>query len=131
VTPPHKGEGDCAAATPRPPADHWRLAATPADSPPPCGEGLPRRAPASPADRTTSCIRTEDGTVILFDRATGRAVSGLTRAAAEAALLRLTGAAPEQFREKCEAVFRPELRQNNEMERFAVYVERRSAPGAA
>ena len=40
-----------------------------------------------------SCIRTEDGTVILFDRVTGRAVSGLTRAAAEAALLRLTGAA--------------------------------------
>ncbi|TPL49888.1 hypothetical protein [Mesorhizobium sp. B2-4-6] len=40
-----------------------------------------------------SCIRTEDGTVILFDRATGLAVSGLTRAAAEAALLRLTGAA--------------------------------------
>jgi hypothetical protein len=40
-----------------------------------------------------SCIRTEDGTVILFDRTTGRAVSGLTRAAAEAALLRLIGAA--------------------------------------
>ncbi|MET3524260.1 hypothetical protein [Mesorhizobium abyssinicae] len=36
-------------------------------------------------------IRTEDGTVILFDRATGRAVSGLTRQAAEAALLRLEG----------------------------------------
>ncbi|TJV55257.1 MAG: hypothetical protein E5X80_34245, partial [Mesorhizobium sp.] len=119
---------------PRPSADHWRLAATPADSPPPCGclgLGVPRRAPASPADRITSCIRTEDGTVILFDRTTGRAVSGLTRAAAEAALLRLTGAVPEQFREKCEAVFRPELRQNNEMERLAVSVERRSAPGAA
>lgn len=49
--------------------------------------------PAAPApDRAVSCIRTEDGTVILFDRATGRAVSGLTRAAAEAALTRLTGA---------------------------------------
>ncbi len=36
-----------------------------------------------------SCIRTEDGTVILFDRLTGRAVSGLTKAAAEAALRRL------------------------------------------
>ncbi|MBA1145277.1 hypothetical protein [Mesorhizobium neociceri] len=36
-----------------------------------------------------SCIRTEDGTVILFDRLTGRAVSGLTRVAAEAALRRL------------------------------------------
>lgn len=41
----------------------------------------------------TSCIRTEDGTVILFDRLTGRAVSGLTRVAAEAALRRL-GASP-------------------------------------
>ena len=51
--------------------------------------------PAAPApDRAISCIRTEDGTVILLDRATGRAVSGLTRAAAEAALLRLTGPAP-------------------------------------
>ncbi|MDX8540568.1 MULTISPECIES: hypothetical protein [Mesorhizobium] len=39
-------------------------------------------------------IRTEDGTVILFDRATGRAVSGLTRQAAEAALLRLEGRGP-------------------------------------
>ncbi|WP_192181513.1 hypothetical protein [Mesorhizobium amorphae] len=40
----------------------------------------------------TSCIRTEDGTVILFDRLTGRAVFGLTRVAAEAALRRLNGA---------------------------------------
>jgi hypothetical protein len=38
-----------------------------------------------------SCIRTEDGTVILFDRLTGRAVSAATRAAAEAALRRLAG----------------------------------------
>lgn len=55
----------------------------------------PAPAPNSPAPNSggTSCIRTEDGTVILFDRITGRAVSGLTRAAAEAALLRLNGAA--------------------------------------
>ncbi len=52
--------------------------------------------PPAPAANSggTHCIRTEDGTVILFDRASGRAVSGLTRAAAEAALFRLTGAAP-------------------------------------
>ncbi|RWM20409.1 MAG: hypothetical protein E5X53_32925 [Mesorhizobium sp.] len=36
-----------------------------------------------------SCVRTEDGTVIVFDRQTGRAVSGATRAAAEAKLGRL------------------------------------------
>ncbi|TIT42180.1 MAG: hypothetical protein E5W72_27250, partial [Mesorhizobium sp.] len=35
-----------------------------------------------------SCIRTEDGTVIVFDRQTGRAVSGPTREAAEAKLCR-------------------------------------------
>ncbi|MGX9145616.1 hypothetical protein [Mesorhizobium sp. 128a] len=40
-----------------------------------------------------SCIRTEDGTVILFDRLTGRAVSGLTRVAAEAGLRRLVAGA--------------------------------------
>lgn len=45
--------------------------------------------PAPAANSGISCIRTEDGTVILFDRVTGRAVSGLTRTAAEAALLRL------------------------------------------
>ncbi|WP_192254255.1 hypothetical protein [Mesorhizobium silamurunense] len=52
--------------------------------------------PSAPAPNSggISCIRTEDGTVILFDRASGQAVSGLTRAAAEAALLRLLGAAP-------------------------------------
>jgi hypothetical protein len=52
--------------------------------------------PSAPAANFggTSCIRTEDGTVILFDRASGRAVSGLTRASAEAAFLRLTGATP-------------------------------------
>ncbi|WP_280953338.1 MULTISPECIES: hypothetical protein [Mesorhizobium] len=33
-----------------------------------------------------SCIRTEDGTVIVFDRQTGRAVSAATREAAEAKL---------------------------------------------
>ncbi len=32
-----------------------------------------------------SCIRTQDGTVILFDRLTGRAVSAVTMAQAEAA----------------------------------------------
>jgi len=36
-----------------------------------------------------SCVHTEDGTVILFDRLTGRAVSALTKVAAEAALRRL------------------------------------------
>ncbi|WP_245467532.1 hypothetical protein [Mesorhizobium sp. M6A.T.Cr.TU.017.01.1.1] len=35
-----------------------------------------------------SCIRTEDGTVIAFDRQTGRAVSGATREAAEAKFYR-------------------------------------------
>jgi hypothetical protein len=51
----------------------------------------PYGATGAPAVATSglSCIRTEDGTVILFDRLTGRAVSGLTRVAAEAALRRL------------------------------------------
>ncbi|RWA72202.1 hypothetical protein [Mesorhizobium sp.] len=95
------------------------LAPDPAEPPAPRFTGTAGAAPPSaPAPNSgASCIRTEDGTVILFDRVSGRAVSGLTRAAAEAALLRLRGAAPEQFQEKCEAVFRPELRQNNEMER--------------
>ncbi|UCI06398.1 hypothetical protein [Mesorhizobium sp. B1-1-8] len=110
------------------------LAPDPVEPPAPRFTGpagaAPPTAPAPNLDGT-SCIRTEDGTVILFDRATGRAVSGLTRAAAEAALVRLIGVTPEQFQEKCEAVFRPELRQNNEMERFAVSAKRRSAPGAA
>ena len=48
--------------------------------------GAPR---AASGGQGISCIRTEDGTVILFDRLTGRAVSALTRAAAEAALRRL------------------------------------------
>lgn len=90
-----KGQGDCAAAVSLC-AGH--LAATLPDFAPACGEGLgagvPRRAPSLLPGRAISCIRTEDGTVILFDRMTGRAVSGLTRAAAEAALLRLIGAAP-------------------------------------
>ncbi|WP_245475583.1 hypothetical protein [Mesorhizobium sp. M7A.F.Ca.US.006.01.1.1] len=42
-----------------------------------------------PAGR--SCIRTEDGTVIMFDRLTGRAVSALDRNTAEARLLHLAG----------------------------------------
>jgi hypothetical protein len=29
----------------------------------------------------------------------------------------------EQFQEKCEAVFRPELRQNKELDRFCVFVK--------
>ncbi|WP_189350138.1 MULTISPECIES: hypothetical protein [unclassified Mesorhizobium] len=130
------------------------FASDPVEPPAPRFTGTAGAAPPpAPAANSggTSCIRTEDGTVILFDRATGRAVSGLTRAAAEAALLRLLGAAPEQFQEKCEAVFRPELRrnneaqfqekceavfrpelrQNNEMERLAVSTKRRSAPGVA
>ncbi|WP_224548553.1 hypothetical protein [Mesorhizobium sp. CA16] len=91
------------------------LAPDPAEPPAPRFTGTAGAVPPpAPAPNSgISCIRTEDGTVILFDRKTGRAVSGLTRAAAEAALLRLTGAAPEQFQEKCEAVFRPELRQDN------------------
>lgn len=55
-------------------------------------------AAGSPAAATSgqglSCIRTEDGTVILFDRLTGRAVSALTKAAAEAALRHLAGSLP-------------------------------------
>ncbi|TPI12726.1 hypothetical protein FJW06_16180 [Mesorhizobium sp. B4-1-3] len=67
------------------------LAPDPVEPPAPRFTGkagaVPPPAPAS--NSGTSCIRTEDGTVILFDRMTGHAVSGLTRAAAEAALLRL------------------------------------------
>jgi hypothetical protein len=37
---------------------------------------------------------------------------------------RLRRAGLEQFQEKCETVFRPELRQNKEIERFAVSVKR-------
>ena len=50
----------------------------------------PLTAPATNSrdERAMSCIRTEDGTVILFDRRTGRAVSGATREAAEARLRR-------------------------------------------
>ena len=33
----------------------------------------------------------------------------------------------EQFQEKCESVFRPELRQGKELERLAVSVKRRTA----
>ncbi|TPN47815.1 hypothetical protein FJ976_19380 [Mesorhizobium sp. B1-1-9] len=33
----------------------------------------------------------------------------------------------EQFQEKCEAVFRPELRQNKELEQFTVSVKRWTA----
>ena len=73
------------------------LAPDPAEPPAPRFTGTAGAAPPpapAPNSGAVSCIRTEDGPVILFDRATGRAVSGLTRAAAEAALLRLTGAPP-------------------------------------
>ncbi|ESY54119.1 MULTISPECIES: hypothetical protein [unclassified Mesorhizobium] len=50
--------------------------------------------PPGAASGGLSCIRTEDGTVILFDRLTGRAVSAVTRVAAEAALRRLVGSLP-------------------------------------
>jgi len=53
--------------------------------------GAPR---AASGGQGISCIRTEDGTVILFDRLTGRAVSALTKAAAEAALRHLVGSLP-------------------------------------
>ncbi|WP_167484166.1 hypothetical protein [Mesorhizobium tamadayense] len=60
------------------------LAPDPVEPPAPRFTGtagaVPPPAPA-PNSGGTSGIRTEDGTVILFDRATGRAVSGLTRAA--------------------------------------------------
>jgi len=61
----------------------------PATSSPHGAAGAPRAASGG-----LSCIRTEDGTVILFDRLTGRAVSALTKAAAEAALRRLAGSLP-------------------------------------
>lgn len=71
------------------------LAPDPVEPPAPRFTGTAGAAPpAAPAPNSgTSCIRTEDGTVILFDRATGRAVSGLTRAAAEARLRELEAAA--------------------------------------
>lgn len=75
------------------------LAPDPVEPPAPRFTGtagaVPPPAPATNSGPPgPSCIRTEDGTVILFDPVTGRAVSGLTRAAAEAALFRLTGAPP-------------------------------------
>ena len=75
------------------------VAPDPVEPPAPRFTGTAGAAPpAAPAPNSgppgPSCIRTEDGTVILFDKMTGRAVSGLTRAAAEAALLRLAGGAP-------------------------------------
>ena len=63
--------------------------AAPPPAPAPFLRGPPARVAGPPA--CVSVIRTEDGTVLLFDRATGQAVSGLTRAAAEAALKRLKG----------------------------------------
>ena len=72
------------------------FAPDPVEPPAPRSAGTAGAAPpAAPApnSRPTRCIRTEDGTVILFDQATGRAVSGLTRVAAEANLRHLTGPA--------------------------------------
>jgi GNAT superfamily N-acetyltransferase len=40
LTPPHKAEGDFAAATSSETVEDWRQAGVPAGSPPPCGEGL-------------------------------------------------------------------------------------------
>lgn len=52
-------------------------------------DGVASAPAAATGGQGISCIRTEDGTVILFDRVTGRAVSGLTRVAAESALRHL------------------------------------------
>src|SRR4051794_10177915 len=61
----------------------------PATSSPVGATGAPRAASGG-----VSCIRREDGTVILFDRLPGRAVSALTKAAAEVPLRRLAGSLP-------------------------------------
>lgn len=84
-----KREADCADASAsrpvRPPlAAGTAGAAAPRGSGPHFGRaGLPGR----------SLIRTEDGTVILLDRVTGRAVSAPDRETAEARLPRLEGTA--------------------------------------
>jgi hypothetical protein len=89
-----KLEAQCLAASGpvRPsPATGTAGAAAPSGSGPPFdrhGTGLPAR----------SCIRTEDGTVILFDRQTGRAVSAPDRKTAEARLSRLAQTAGLQSR---------------------------------
>ncbi|MGT2468456.1 hypothetical protein ACVOMV_32395 [Mesorhizobium atlanticum] len=72
------------------------LAPDPVEPPAPrfTRNGQSRSSPAPAPNPGISCIRTEDGTVILFDRASGRAVSGLTRAAAEARLRSWKGRAP-------------------------------------
>ena len=72
-----------------------QAAGTAGTVPPPVPAPVSRQLAGPPGTgelAATSCIRTEDGTVILFDRLTGRAVSGLTRVAAEVALRRLNGA---------------------------------------
>ena len=51
---------------------------------------------AGPSGR--SCIRTQDGTVVLFDPLTGRAVSATDRKTAEAQLSRLADPAGQQAR---------------------------------
>ncbi|MGX9176993.1 hypothetical protein [Mesorhizobium sp. BHbdii] len=82
-----------------------RLSSSPAGTKPEASASAPVALPSShatgtagavpltaPATNSRECraglsrIRTEDGTVIVFDRRTGRAVSGATREAAEAKL---------------------------------------------
>ncbi|CCV08152.1 conserved hypothetical protein [Mesorhizobium metallidurans STM 2683] len=72
-------------------------ASDPAPSPPATGTAGGLAPPAtnfgSPVRDAgcRSCIRTHDGTVIVLDRRTGRAVSGASRDAAEAKLGRFAG----------------------------------------
>jgi hypothetical protein len=73
------------------PVDRPQATGTAGAVPPPAP--APFLRPGPPEGCRTSLIRTEDGTVILFDRLTCQAVSGLTKAAAEAALQRLQGEA--------------------------------------
>ncbi|RWH73167.1 MAG: hypothetical protein EOQ86_27920 [Mesorhizobium sp.] len=68
-------------------------ASAPVTLPSPAATGtagaVPLTAPATnfrACNAGLSCIRTDDGTVIVFDRHTGRAVSGATREVAEAKL---------------------------------------------
>ncbi len=59
----------------------------------PRGSGPPFDRPAA-GPYARSCIRTQDGTVILFEPMTGRAVSAPDRKTAEARLLRLRAGVP-------------------------------------
>lgn len=66
------------------------LAAGKAGAAAPLGSGPQFDRPDLSADRARCCIRTQDGTVILFEPMTGRAVSAPDRKTAEARLARLT-----------------------------------------